>query len=457
MSFYANDFLGAMASMNISPASRNYNKRSDPRPGKTANNYETDDVQRFQFWPVAVAMGSLAGRRFTQVFGAGCDNSVDSKGYAKSMIAFDLRRELLVIRAKMNLDPSVLPPALNPLDAELSFDDITSHGIHITQRRQEPHNPQSVLQVTVTVSCRRPPKFFAPFDSGDAPLRHRGPKQVYRRRATALDFAVSGVSERDAGSIPAIPEGPTAYPTFWNTYRWVFFMNDKEYAKLRLCASNIRALSDIDPEIRLMANIPKRSYHVVYVLSGAEYKQQYTLPDLSRVPFSTRTLIEGLVSHGILKPVDVVELVSSLKRVAVVPAFQDRILEALYNQERIRDVKALVPRMASFLRRKAPYSQAHLALIRTVLITPTRLLIGPPQQEPSNSVTRKYSDKLDGIIRVQFTDEEDRMFIADYVKQADNIKPEQGIMARVRRALQYGIVVGGETFYPVASSASQQK
>ena len=51
-------------------------------------------------------------------------------------------------------------------------------------------------------------------------------------------------------------------------------------------------------------------------------------------------------------------------------------------------------------------------MIRTVLVTPTRLLIGAPQQEPSNSVTRRYMDKIDGIVRVQFTDEEDRIFVS---------------------------------------------
>jgi RNA-dependent RNA polymerase len=50
-------------------------------------------------------------------------------------------------------------------------------------------------------------------------------------------------------------------------------------------------------------------------------------------------------------------------------------------------------------------------MIRNVLVTPTRILIGPPQQEPSNSVTRRYADKLDGIARVTFTDEEDRLFV----------------------------------------------
>ena len=54
----------------------------------------------------------------------------------------------------------------------------------------------------------------------------------------------------------------------------------------------------------------------------------------------------------------------------------------------------------------------HLVMIRTVLVTPTRVLIGAPQREPSNSVTRRYADKLDGIIRVQFADEEDKLQVS---------------------------------------------
>lgn len=54
----------------------------------------------------------------------------------------------------------------------------------------------------------------------------------------------------------------------------------------------------------------------------------------------------------------------------------------------------------------------HLVMIRTAIVTPTRVLIGPPQQESSNSVTRRYADKLDAVLRVVFTDEEDRLFVS---------------------------------------------
>ena len=123
-----------------------------------------------------------------------------------------------------------------------------------------------------------------------------------------------------------------------------------------------------------------------------------------------------------------------------------------------------------FLRRIPPPVLGHLVLIRSVLVTPTRVLVWPPQPEPSNSVTRRYSDRLDGIIRVQFTDEEDKLHVScphavdpsswqmlDSTRAADAESPEVGLLARVRRALQHGLQIGGQNFLPVASSSSQQK
>jgi hypothetical protein len=67
---------------------------------------------------------------------------------------------------------------------------------------------------------------------------------------------------------------------------------------------------------------------------------------------------------------------------------------------------------ARYLQSHPPLALEHLVMIRTVQITPTRVLVGPPQQEASNSVTRRYQDQLDAIIRIQFTDEEDRLFVS---------------------------------------------
>ncbi|WVW85521.1 hypothetical protein I302_107559 [Kwoniella bestiolae CBS 10118] len=466
MSFYAppppqprfNFFNGLNRSFNQLHTSSYPFQRSDPRPGKSASQpKDAHDVAKYQFWPEAIAMGTLTGRTFTQILGAGCEkgeNPNDQFRHGRSYIAFDFKKEELVLRAEMKLPRDKLPPALRPLDAELSFDDITSHGFYVTHEIVG-----GEFHVVVTVSCRRPPKFFLKFE--DAHLMRETDRRGFkndRRRATAMDFAISaGVPERDAGPIKSIPEGPCAFPTFWNTYRWTFQMDHRQYNTLLGCTQRIRALAESDPEMNLMSNMNASARWRVEKLDSEAVKRLYAPPNLSKIRFSARTLIEGLIAHNILRPADIGSLLVALQQVAIVSTFQDKILESMYSrQERIRNVAVVVEKTATYLRKKERPNLSHLVLIRTVQVTPTRVLIGPPQQESSNSVTREYADRLDGIIRVQFTDEEDKLYVGD-VKQMDNIRPEVGIMARVRRALQHGLVVGGQRFYPVASSASQQK
>ena len=192
---------------------------------------EQSDLDKYQFWPTAMAMGSLLGRKFiqvcpllkykwyrfsdhlTQIVGLGCEYGPDDSvpmarrrdgfrdGRGKSYIAFDFRREMIAIRGSFRTQQDMLPPALRPLDAELAFDDIASDGIHIQhyplRHMVAPARGQAQLQeVVVTVCCRRPPKFYAPFE---IPYEKRAimsseelRRLPYRRRATAQDFAKTG-------------------------------------------------------------------------------------------------------------------------------------------------------------------------------------------------------------------------------------------------------------------------
>ena len=125
-----------------------------------------------------------------------CENT---KGRGKSFLAFDFQRELLVIKSQLQLQSTPLPPALRPVDAELAFDDIPSQGIRLDhvpkQVRDRNGNLVAGYKVTVTVSCRRPPKFYTEFEQTDDLLGRdqRDPKKgPYRRRATAMDFTTSG-------------------------------------------------------------------------------------------------------------------------------------------------------------------------------------------------------------------------------------------------------------------------
>jgi RNA-dependent RNA polymerase len=128
-----------------------------------------------------------------------------------------------------------------------------------------------------------------------------------------------------------------------NTYRWIFTLNEERFRMLKLCASKLRALAEDDPQMTLLApgKAPKSE---VVNLDGEGFGKMYGMPkEIKAVRFETRTLIEGLVAHGILRPGDIPALLNSLSRHAVVPAFQDRILESFFKEERIKDVQRLVP------------------------------------------------------------------------------------------------------------------
>ncbi|RXK35060.1 hypothetical protein M231_07680 [Tremella mesenterica] len=402
------------------------------------------------------------------VLGAKCAHGTDMSrldpdgnplGYGKSYVGFDFQRETVHVKAGLIFPSELqaernLPPALRPVNAEISFEDITSQGISLQSHTGTFPDGRPRYIVTMTVSLRRPPKFFVDFED-DEGLFSRRRKTPLKRRATAMDFSTSGITETEAGPIHPIPEGPCGYPIFWNTWRWVMNLTVDKFHNLSRCISQLRALAQDEPDMELVSR--RENKPITHTLNARDYADQYTSPKLDHIRFSTRTLVEGLIAHAILRPVDVSRLASALNQLHASSALQDRLVESLFKEGRIRNVESLVKARARYLSEEMTTPLSHLVLIRTVQVTPTRLLIGAPTPEPSNSVTRRYAGKIDSIIRVQFSDEEDRIFVQDYTKQVDSQRPDLGVMARVRRALRWGLVVGGRRYLPVASSSSQQK
>lgn len=122
----------------------------------------------------------------------------------------------------------------------------------------------------------------------------------------------------------------------------VFYLNGTEVNKLRACANKLRLLAEEDPQINLIAHRTPR--WELEIPDAASQRRMYDPPDLSGVRFRTRTLIEGLIGLGTLKPGDVPELLVALRQHAVAPAFQERLLESLFmlKEDRIRNVRKLV-------------------------------------------------------------------------------------------------------------------
>ena len=127
------------------------------------------------------------------MLGAGCkygEDTSERRGDGISYLAFDFTMEVIAIRARMMLQQEMLPPALRPLEAEIAFDDICSRGISIVEEPSDKLvDGQKAWQVTVTVSCKRPARFFIEFEHANQ-MPTRGDR-VPRRRATAIDFAIS--------------------------------------------------------------------------------------------------------------------------------------------------------------------------------------------------------------------------------------------------------------------------
>lgn len=103
-----------------------------------------------------------------------------------TFLSFDFKRKLLVAKATFDIDASEarLPPVLKPLDVELPLSDITAQGLHILVLGEK----DGVSDVHVTVSFRRPPRYFVKFEAEMSALANG---KVYRRRATEMDFTIS--------------------------------------------------------------------------------------------------------------------------------------------------------------------------------------------------------------------------------------------------------------------------
>ena len=109
---------------------------------------------------------------------------------------------------------------------------------------------------------------------------------------------------------------------------------------------------------------------------------------------------------------------------------------------------------------------SHAVLVRRALVTPTRLLLCPPEQETSNYVLRNHPNHIDRFLRVQFADESEPMFYADIWNDhrdepvppnMGKFCPGRGMVGRVRRVLQGGLEFSGRKWKFLAAGGSQLK
>lgn len=109
------------------------------------------------------------------------------------------------------------------------------------------------------------------------------------------------------------------------------------YAKFLACTSKLRSVVQHIPEMQLLAEYRHQPY-----VEDDEDETLWAVPDLSDMNFQRRTLVEGLLGNGIVRPSDLPALLEALKQDAPAEAFSLRVLESLFTEDRIREPKAAV-------------------------------------------------------------------------------------------------------------------
>jgi RNA-dependent RNA polymerase len=113
-------------------------------------------------------------------------------------------------------------------------------------------------------------------------------------------------------------------------------------------------------------------------------------------------------------------------------------------------------RPASF----TPNIPEHCVLVRRCLVTPVRVIVLPPQMETSNALIREHTPPgcVDRLMRVEFVDEIASLDMTlELIKADEALAGKRGKLARVRRALRYGIQVAGRHYQFLMFGESQIK
>lgn len=247
-------------------------------------------------------------------------------------------------------------------------------------------------RVVLTVSLRRPPRFRVPIADqyeNNLHLYDDAGKDITFRHGTARDFVDRGGAAEVQGGpasvfaeqqtlkvrLSTVCDSPQLTPLQvgkYLAYRFELYLSDAKYRILERLLSKLRLYSTEDLQGSIAPHLLNaganggivQSLDVLNHRSEAvqrKYLASQPMPSSSKAesiladtPFSTRWLIEGLVGHGILPLSDVPSLIKALEQacptkgnrhpyeVKTWTAMQERILTAMFNEERIKDVGAYV-------------------------------------------------------------------------------------------------------------------
>ncbi|KAJ7445328.1 RNA dependent RNA polymerase-domain-containing protein [Mycena latifolia] len=399
----------------------------------------------FKVQPHLFCMGSMQGPIFRQGFSVEVDFSILSLSFAEQELFF-----------RISFDDA--PFACPILQARCPIDDLQSVQL-IKHGRNE---------ATLTVTLRRPPLIegdFRRMDNVDEDLKIR--------RATELDWSPDAIEEGRSGAPGTMPRGWCARTPMkfglWLTYRFKFTYNRaSELQRVTVSLSRLRALERPGAEKIAVDAEAEGDTVLSDALPGDPFQGTDTHPvdqwlAAAKYPFETRYLIVGLVSQGLLLPVEVPDILHHLWPVH--PSTRPAALRALFRLDRRALVGPLAHAQLRKLTHHLPVRTRERALppdrvaMRRVVVTPTRVLLFPEVIETGNRVLRAWpvQTREGRFLRVGFADEDGRLRVTRRIAAADEVDPDGGLLARIRNVLLNGVWVAGRHYVFLAAGESQLK
>jgi hypothetical protein len=176
--------------------------------------------------------------------------------------------------------------------------------------------------------------------------------------------------------------------------------------------------------------------------------------DRSILNFGVLYMVESNISFNYLHNYDINEdffiLLSKLpSQIAIY------ILEGIYaKKKRIYDPFLYLRSEFEFMKSKnivvkPKYVPSHCVMMRKLVISPTTIYFLPPTMETSNRVIRRFRDKMDNFLRIQFVDE------AGGKVGSSNGSNNYALYNRIYHTLNHGIKIGDRHYEFLAFSSSQ--
>ncbi|KAI0752286.1 RdRP-domain-containing protein [Irpex lacteus] len=405
----------------------------------TRTTKNTRSGNEFGFKPRAMSIGVEVGQQYFRGF----ETAVEPKGInphtekdLPSSFWIRFQEEWFQIRVFCT---GLTDLTYAPYECRIPFRDVIPGGIKL---RAEYRKDCDRVTAVLSIKARRPPRYTHYLTSV---ITAGG--VFFDRHATEADFRRPLVSELYAGVIHAIEDPKLAINLgLWNVHQLTLNVTVRQYKLLWMCMVRLRMLNlypDFDD-----ATIPEPD--PLPMPRWRDLPLRTLLTDLS---FAIRYLIEALLSHGNISIPEILELLSVLSHV---PA--DRrplVLEGLFKWTRQTNITADVREVARRISRPRPLD-THLVMTRRCLITPTKCILMPPVQETSNSMLRRWAAYEDRFLRVQFVDEDgDFPVKGETLVIDDKLQGTEGVFARLRRALKFGLFIAGRYYVFATFSESQ--